>query len=411
MPAPRPLPTVSQAVLRVSERAQRAKPSAILAINARAKKLAAEGKDVVLFGAGEPDFPTPPHIRRATADAMEKGITRYTATSGIPELRRAIADRLQADRSLSYTPEDVIVTTGAKMALFELFQAVCDEGDEVLVLGPYWASYPEIIGLAGAKCVVVPTREEDGFLPDPELVRKALTPRTRVVLLNSPGNPTGAVFDQKSLEGLARVLEESNALVVSDDIYDRILFDGRPFTNFAQLGPEWKARTVVINGVSKTYAMTGFRIGWASGPREIISAMSRVQDQSTSSPTAFAQMGALSALTGPQDFVRPMVEEFQRRRDVIVKGLRALPGVTCQSPAGAFYALPSVKGLLGRRFEDRAITTPTQLCEMLLDKYSLALVPGEPFGANQSVRLSFATSLTEIERGLARLKTAVSALQ
>lgn len=397
--------------LRLAERVRRAQPSLILAINARAKALAAQGRDVVLFGAGEPDFPTPPHIRRATAEAMEHGFTRYTASNGLPDLRSAIAQTLRQDLGLGYTPEQVIVTTGAKMALYELFQATCEAGDEVVLLGPYWGSYADMVTLAGATPVVVPSRAADGFQPDPAKLARALGPRTRVVLVNSPSNPTGAVYDRATLEALATVMERTDALVVSDDIYEKILYDGRTFANLAQLSPAWHARTVVINGVSKAYSMTGFRIGWAAGPREVIAAMGRVQDQSTSNPTAFAQMGALAALQGPQEFVPAMVGEFQQRRDAIVERLNAIEGIDCPTPGGAFYVFPSVAGLLGRRFEDRVIQTPMQLCELLLERFGLALVPGEPFGVGDHVRLSFATSMNEIVRGLGRLKDGLAQLR
>ncbi len=391
---------------RLASRASGAQPSLILQLNARAKALAAAGRNIVFFAAGEPDFPTPAHVRRATAEAMEKGYTRYTATSGLIELRAAIARRMQADFGLTYEPEDLIVTSGAKMALYEVFQATCEPGDEVLVFAPYWASYPEIVALSGATPVFVPTFAEDGFLPDPDRVRRALTSRTRAVLLNSPGNPTGALFDRSTLEALARVLEDSGALVVSDDIYSRILFDGRRFQNLAQLSPEWKARTVVVNGVSKAYSMTGFRIGWAAGPRSIVSAMGCIQDQSTSSLTAFAQMGALAALDGPQDVVEAMTAEFEKRRDLLVPGLSAVEGVECPMPAGAFYAFPSIGKLLGRRFGDRRVDSAETLAEILLEEQDVALVPGDTFGAPEHLRLSFATSTSQVALGLQRLKEA-----
>jgi aspartate aminotransferase len=396
--------------VRLSSRAQRARPSLILGINARAKALIAGGRDVVLFGAGEPDFPTAPHIRQATTEAMERGQTKYTASSGVQELRDAVCQTLKRDLSLSYAPDEVIVTTGAKMALYELFQAVCDEGDEVILFGPYWSSYAEIVALAGATPVIVPTAAENGFQPDPERLRRALTARTRVVLLNSPGNPTGAVYDRATLEALATVIETTSALVVSDDIYDKIVFDGRRFSNLAQLSPSWRARTVVINGVSKAYSMTGFRIGWAAGPKPVIAAMGRIQDQSTSGPTSFAQAGALAALTGPQEFVAAMAREFEQRRDLIVAGLREIPGVTCSSPGGAFYVLPSVESLLRRRLEGRVIDSSSVLAEVLLDRFGVALVPGDPFGAPNHLRLSFATSTSEIQRGLGRLREGLLAL-
>lgn len=396
--------------LRIAARAQQVNPSAILSLNARVRAMVASGRDVVLFGAGEPDFPTPEHVRKATAAALEAGDTRYTASAGKAELREAICAAVRRDLGLGYAADEVVVTTGAKMALYELFQATCGPGDEVVLFGPYWASYPEMIGLAGARAVVVPTRTEDGFLPDPERLARALTPRTRCILLNSPGNPTGAVYDRGLLERLARVLERTSALVVSDDIYEKILFDGRRFSNLAQLSPGWRARTVIVNGVSKAYAMTGFRIGWAAGPKPVIAAMGRVQDQSTSGPAAFAQAGALAALTGPQAFLGPMAAEFQRRRDLVVAGLRAIPGVPCASPGGAFYALPSVAALLGRSFEGRPVRTSSSLCELLLERFAVACVPGEPFGAPGHIRLSFATSEAEIRRGLGRIAEGLAAL-
>ena len=396
--------------LRLSERASLARPSVIFGINSRAKALAATGRDIVLLGAGEPDFPTPRHILEATSDAMMHGMTRYTASNGITELRGAVAAAMRRDLQLAYTPEQVIVTTGAKMALYELFQAVCDPGDEVILLGPYWTSYAEIVVLAGARPVIVPTRADDDFLPDPDLVRRAITGRTRVLLLNSPGNPTGAVYDRQTLEALARVVEDTDALVVSDDIYEKILFDGRTFSNIAQLSPEWQARTVVVNGVSKAYSMTGFRIGWAAGPRDVIAAMGRVQDQSTSGPTAFAQAGALAALMGPQACVSEMAAAFAERRDVIVDALNAIPGVRCPSPAGAFYAFPSIAPYLGRRWEGVTIDSSTKLAELLLDRVGVALVPGEPFGAPEHLRLSFATSVEEIKRGVERMRSGFAAI-
>ncbi len=403
-----PVPSTPAGPQRLSTRALQASASIILAINARARDLIARGQDVVLFGAGEPDFPTPGHIVEATRKALADGMTRYTASNGIADLRAAIASGVERDLKLTYRPEEVIVTTGAKMALFEVLQATCEPGDEVLLLAPYWTSYAEMVVLAGARPVVVPARSEDAFLPDPDRIRAALTPRTRAIILNAPGNPTGAVYPRETLEQLARVLAPTNILVISDDIYEKILFDGRRFANIAQLGPEWQARTVVVNGASKAYSMTGFRIGWALGPREIIAAMGRIQDQSTSNPASFAQAGALAALTGPQDEVRARAAEFERRRDAMVGGLRSIPGLTCTSPGGAFYAFPSVAGVLRRPIAGQHVRTPTELAELLLDRFGLAVVPGEPFAAPEHLRLSFATSQAEIARGLARLGEALA---
>lgn len=394
---------------RLSQRALDVQPSATLAMNARAKALVSAGRDLVLFGAGEPDFPTPPHIIEATARALHEGRTRYTPTSGIPELRSAVATRLDRTLGLAYRPEDVIVTPGAKMALYELFQVLCAPGDEVVIFAPYWVSYPDMVRLAGGTPVIVPTRAEDDFLPDPARLAAALTPRTKLVILNSPGNPTGAVYPRETLEALTRVLEPTNAMIVSDDIYDRIRFDGRPLVNVAQF-PGWQDRTIIVNGVSKTWAMTGFRIGWAVGPSSVIAAMGRVQDQATSNATTFAQYAALAALQGPEESLGAMVDAFRERRDVMVSALRAIPGVTCPMPGGAFYALPSIAGVLGKKLGDRRITTDLELCEALLD-HGLALVPGTPFGAPGHVRLSYATSMEEIRKGLERLRVALSPMR
>jgi len=396
--------------LRISARAARAKPSSILSLMARAKALQKAGRDLVLFGAGEPDFPTPRHIRQAVTDAMEQGHTKYTQTPGIPELRDAVAAMTTRRLGVNYAADEVIVTTGAKMALYELFQATLDLGDEVVLFGPYWTSYVEMIGLAGGTAVIVPTRAEDGFRPDPSLLAAALSPRTRLVLLNSPSNPTGACFDRATLEALAVVIATTDALVVSDDIYDRITYDGRAFANLAQLGPEWRARTVIVNGTSKAYSMTGFRIGWAVGPKSIVAAMGKIQDQSTSGPTAFSQYGALAAVTGPQNVVEHMRAEFERRRDHLHAALVAIPGVRCTKPGGAFYAFPDVSELIERTLDGTRVATSAALSEWLLDKADVLVIPGESFGAAGFLRLSFATSQAELDKGVRRLAAAFGRL-
>lgn len=396
--------------IRLSSRSGRVQPSPTLALNARAKALQAEGKDLVAFGAGEPDFPTPAHIVEATVQALKDGQTRYTPSAGIPKLRAAIADQMKRGLGLEYKPEQVIVGTGAKMVLYELFQALLDEGDEVIVPAPYWVSYPDMVALAGGKSVIVQTSAADGFVPDPEKIRAAITPRTRAIVINSPSNPTGAVWPREALEAIARVLEGTDIVVISDDIYDRIIFDGRAFSNIAQLGAEWQERTVVVNGVSKAYAMTGFRIGWAAGPRALIGAMNKVQDQSTSGPTTCAQFGALAALTGPQEPVEQMRQAFSARRDVIVAGLNAIPGVECPNPGGAFYAFPSIASHLGKSYNGRVLDTDAAISEVLLEDFGLAVVPGEPFGAPGFLRLSYATSLDEIRKGVERLGKGLAAL-
>lgn len=401
------MPVVSQ----LSARARRIGASPTLALNARAKALQSAGVDVVSFGVGEPDFPTPAHIVEASVRALREGQTRYTPSAGIPALRAAIGDEMRGRLGIAYSPDEIIVTTGAKMALYEAFQALVEEGDEVIVPAPYWVSYPDMVALAGGRSVVVPSERADGFIPSIERIRRAVTPRTKAIVVNSPSNPTGAVWSRKALEELASLLAGTDIVVISDDIYDRILFDGTSFTNMAQLGPDWQARTLVVNGVSKAYSMTGFRIGWAAGPRWLIAGMGKVQDQSTSGPTSMAQHGALAALTGPQTAVEEMVRTFAERRDVIVGALNAIEGVECARPGGAFYAFPSIAPCLGRSFQGRRIETDVMLAETLLENFGLAVVPGTPFGASGFLRLSYATSTNEIRRGVERLAEGLSALE
>lgn len=396
--------------MKLAQRLKSAKPSPTLALNAKAKALAAQGQDVVGFVAGEPDFDTPEFIKQAAIDALKAGFTKYTATNGILELRQAICDKLQRENRLGYTPDQVLVCTGAKHALYNLFQALLDEGDEVLVVAPYWVSYPEMVMLAGGKPVILPTREEDGFSPDPELIRRALTPRTRALILNSPNNPTGAVLGRKALEGIAEAIKDHDCLVVSDDIYEKLLYTGE-FLNIGNVAPELVPRLVVINGMSKAFSMTGWRLGYAAGPKALIAGMGLVQDQSTSNASSIAQKAALAALQGPASSTDAMVAEYHARRDLFVAGLNALPGVHCRVPEGAFYVFPNIAGLLGRSYRGKILSSSMQVSELLLEDYKLAAMPGSAFGAEGFLRLSFVTSRENIARGLARLKDFVSELR
>jgi aspartate aminotransferase len=397
--------------MKLARRLSAIKPSPTLALNARAKALAAAGEDVVGFAAGEPDFDTPAHIKRAAVQALDEGFTKYTATAGIPELRAAICDKLKADNGLSYTPEQVVVSNGAKHCLYNFFQVLLDDGDEVIIFNPAWVSYPDMVALAGGKPVCVPTREEEGWVPDPELFARAITPRTRAVVLNSPSNPTGAVLSAEALTELARVVERHpNLMVVTDDIYEKLLYTGRPFVEVLNVAPHLADRTVVVNGLSKAFAMTGWRVGYAAGPKPLISAMQMLQDQSTSNVSSISQRAAVAALRGPMDTVDTMVREFLARRDLFVAGLRALPGVRLHAPDGAFYVFPSVHGLLGRKHRGKALEGSVHISQVLLDDYRLAAVPGEPFGGEGYLRLSFAASRATIEKGLARLRDFVGGL-
>ncbi|MBI4246911.1 MAG: pyridoxal phosphate-dependent aminotransferase [Candidatus Rokubacteria bacterium] len=376
-------------------------PSSTLAVQAKAKALRARGVDVISFGAGEPDFDTPDRIKEAALVAMRRGQTKYTDVGGIPELRAAVCTKFKRDQGLDYEPADVLVSVGAKHTLFNLAVALLNPGDEVLIPSPYWVSYPEQARLVGAVPVPVETAEATGFDLDPDRIRAAVTPRTKVVIINSPNNPTGAVFSRRALEAVARLAVERKLWVVSDECYEALTFEGRHIS-IAQLGPEIKARTLVVNTCSKAYAMTGWRIGYAAGPRELIRAMTDVQSQVTSNPCSIAQWAAVEALAGPQDEVATMAAEFDRRRRLIVEGLNAIPGVSCVMPKGAFYAFANVSGLFGPRRKGSAAVT-----EFLLDAARVAVVPGVDFGSDAHVRLSYATSAELIREGLARLRAAV----
>lgn len=390
--------------MKLAPRLEAVKPSATLSLNARAKSMMAQGADVVSFAAGEPDFETPDFVKNAAIEAIREGFTRYTATAGYLPLREAICQKLARENQLTFTPEQILVSNGAKQALYNFFQALLQEGDEVLIFSPYWVSYPDMVRLAGGTPVIVPTREEDGHAPSPQALQRALTPRTRAVILNSPSNPTGAMLSPEVLLGIAAAVREHDCLLVSDDIYEKLLYVPGPFRNIANVAPELRERTVVINGVSKAFAMTGWRLGYAAGPRPLIAAMQMVQEQSTSNASSVSQRAALAALQGPQEAIERMVVEYRARRDLIVAGLNAIPGVHCRSPEGAFYAFPNIQGLMGKRFNGRLIAGSMEASEILLDELQVAAVPGLPFGAEGFLRLSFATSRGNIEKGLARLK-------
>ncbi|PYM41789.1 MAG: aspartate aminotransferase [Candidatus Rokuibacteriota bacterium] len=398
----------------LAERLKTLAPSSTLAVQAKAKALRARGVDVISFGAGEPDFDTPERIKAAAIEAMRRGETKYTEVAGIPELRAAVCAKLKRDNGLEYEPDDVLVSCGAKHTLFNMAVAILNPGDEVLIPSPYWVSYPEQARLVGGVSVGVLTREGTGFDLDPERLAAAVTPRTKAIVLNSPNNPTGAVFSVEALEAVARLAVEADLLVVSDECYEALTFEGR-HVSIAALGPDVKARTLVINTCSKAYAMTGWRIGYAAGPRALIRAMTDVQSQVTSNPSSVAQWAAVEALAGPQDEVRTMVAEFDRRRHLIVDGLNRLDGVACARPRGAFYAFANVSGLFGRSSAGAAGTTrlggSLDVAAFLLEAARVAVVPGLDFGSDAHVRLSYATSDALIREGLARMDAAIRQLR
>jgi aspartate aminotransferase len=397
----------------LAQRLQTLAPSATLAVQAKAKALRAQGINVISFGAGEPDFDTPERIKDAAVSAMRRGQTKYTEVGGIPELRAAVCAKFKRDNGLDYEPADVVVSCGAKHTLFNMVVALIDPGDEVIVPSPYWVSYPEQVRLVGGVPVPVETREATGFDLEPDRVRAAVTPRTKVIILNSPNNPTGAVFSRGALEAVGRLALEHDLWLVSDECYESLTFEGR-HVSVASFGAEVKARTLVINTCSKAYAMTGWRIGYAAGPRPLIRAMTDVQSQVTSNPSSIAQWAAVEALAGPQDDVAKMAGEFDRRRRLIVAGLDALPGVRCPTPKGAFYAFANVSGLFGRTWKaaDRSVTLKGSLdvAAFLLEAARVAVVPGLDFGSDAHVRLSYATSDALISEGLARMDAAIRTL-
>jgi aspartate aminotransferase len=403
----------------LSARVRALKPSVTLALTAEAKARQAAGEDLVNFGAGEPDFDTPAFIKRAAIDALNRGFTKYTGTAGIPELREAIAAQVKRAQGLDYAPSQVLVSVGAKQSLFNLCQAVLDPGDEAIVPEPYWLSYPEMVQVAGGLSRFAPCSPEDGFQLRRQALEAAATERTRLLFINSPSNPTGAVLDESSLRGVADFLRDHpRVALASDDIYERLTYGGARPANVLSVAPELKERVVLVSGFSKTFSMTGWRIGYALGPQEIVAAMQKVQDQSTSSATSFVQSGALAALTGPRDEVEVPVEamrgEFDRRRIRMVELLRAIPGLSLVEPRGAFYALPSIQGLIGRRLAtaqgEQTVTSGESFCRLLLGR-GVAAIPGEPFGAPNHVRFSFALGMKDLERGLQRVAEMVSALR
>ncbi len=386
----------------LSRRASEVGESVTMAVTEKAAKLRAEGADVIPFSAGEPDFDTPEHIKAAAIEALRKGQTKYTAATGLPALRQAVATKFERDNGLSYDPAQIVVSCGAKHSLFNAVLAVLEEGDEAIIPAPYWVSYPEMVKGAGARPVIVPAAEAEDFKITPAKLRQAITPRTKVFFINSPSNPTGTVYTADELRALAEVAVEHDLLIISDEIYEKLCY-GTPFASIAAVHPEAKERTVVVNGASKVYAMTGWRIGYAAGPREIMAAAGRMQSQSTSNAATVAQYAALAALEGDQACVEVMRREYARRRDAMVERLRRLPGVTCAEPRGAFYAFPRVAALYGRKHRGTPVAGSAAFAETLLERARVATVPGAGFGDDGHIRLSYATSMEKVLEGLDRI--------
>jgi aspartate aminotransferase len=394
----------------LTERIKQIKPSPTLAIDTKAKAMLAQGIDIVNFGIGEPDFDTPDNIKEAAVKAIRDGFTRYTPVGGIPELKEAIIQKFKRDNNLDYKPEEIIVSCGGKHALYNLFQVLFERGNEVIIPTPYWVSYPPMVQLADATPVIVPTPESSGFKLTPETLKAHITPRTKGLILNSPSNPTGCVYSRQELEALAEVILSHKLLVVSDDIYEKILFDGLTFTNLAQLSPDLKKLTFILNGVSKTYAMTGWRIGYLAGDATVIKAMTNLQSQSTSNPTSVAQKAAVEAISGPQDTVATMVKEFAWRRDDILARVAKIPGLKCVKPGGAFYVFPNFSEYYKKIKPDAAGSFSDPLAAYLLEEAHVALVAGTGFGEDNCLRFSYATSRERIATGLERIGAALQKL-
>ncbi|MRR06992.1 MAG: pyridoxal phosphate-dependent aminotransferase [Deltaproteobacteria bacterium] len=396
--------------MKLADRVHRIQPSPTLVIDAKAKALKAEGIDIIGFGAGEPDFGTPLNIREAAKQAIDAGHTRYTPVGGTIELKDAIIAKLLRDNGLTFSRDQISVACGAKHSLYNISQALIQEGDEVIIPAPYWVSYPDQVLLAGGTPVFIQTDEKTSFKITPEQLEKAVTPRTKALILNSPSNPTGSSYSKEELQAIGTVCLRHDFIIISDDIYESLRYDGIPFDNIASAVPELIPRTIVVNGVSKTYAMTGWRIGYAAGPKDIIGAMTKMQSQSTSNPSSVAQKAAVEALDGPQDEVVMMRGEFEKRRTYIIERLNAIEGISCFRSTGAFYAFPNVSALYGKSFAGKTIRNSSELAAYFLDEARVAVVPGIAFGADNYIRLSYATSLENIRIGIDRIEKAVSDL-
>ncbi len=374
-------------------------PSSTLAITAKAKELKAQGHDVIGLGAGEPDFNTPQHIIDAATKSMMEGHTKYTPSAGLPQLKQAIVQKLKQDQGLDYKPSQVIVASGAKHALYTLFQAILDEGDEVMIPIPYWVSYPEQVKLAGGNPVYVEGKEENSFKITPEQLKEAITDRTKAVIINSPSNPTGMLYSKEELEAIGNVCLERGVLIVSDEIYEKLVYGQNKHVSIAEISPELKEQTIIINGVSKSHSMTGWRIGYAVGNEEIIKAMTNLSSHSTSNPTTMAQYGAIAAYEGPQDAVEEMRQAFEERLNIIYEKLTAIPGISCLKPQGAFYLFPNAK----EAAKMTGYSNVDDFATALLEEAMVAVIPGSGFGAPDNIRLSYATSLDQLEKAVERI--------
>ena len=394
-------------IMLLSKRVQAIQPSPTLAIDAKAKKLKAQGIDVISFGTGEPDFDTPQNIKDYAIDAINKGFTKYCPVAGTADLKNAIINKFKAENNLQYAQDEIIVSCGAKHSLYNVFQALFNDGDEVIIPAPYWVSYPDMAMLAGAKPVIIKTDDKNSFKITPDAISGVITEKTKALILNSPSNPTGGTYTREELAEIAKVCIEHKILIISDEIYEKLVYDNFKFCSIAEAAPEIKPQTLVINGGSKAFAMTGWRIGYTAGPKEIISAMTKIQSQSTSNPTSISLKAATEALNGPKESLELMRLEFEKRRNYIVERLNKIEGISCLLPSGAFYAFPNISKLLVKEYNDNLINTDIELADYLLDRAKVAVVPGTAFGAPGYIRFSYATSMKNIQEGIDRIEKAL----
>lgn len=393
--------------MRLAKRASLISPSLTLGITAKVNQMCASGADVIGFGAGEPDFDTPQYIKEEAIKALQAGFTKYTATSGIIELKEAISAKFKTDNNLKYLPQEIIVSCGAKHCLYNAIQVLCEPGDEAILASPYWISYVEMIKLSGAKPVIIKTREEENFKISPPELLKKITAKTKLLILNSPSNPTGVVYSKEELSSLAKIAVDKDIFVISDEIYEKLIYNGTQPISIASLGQQIKSRTLVVNGLSKTYAMTGWRIGYAAGPKDMISAMTNLQDHSTSNAVTFAQKAAVAALKGPQSDLENMRLEFKKRRDYMTAKLNSFKNISCQLPDGAFYVFANIAKLFGKN-KELPVKDSLSLAEFWLKKAKVAVVPGIAFGNDNYVRFSYATSFEKIKTGLDRIEKLIN---
>jgi len=390
--------------MELSKLARELKPSATLAITAKAKEMKSQGIDVIGFGAGEPDFDTPENIKEFAKRSIDNGFTKYTAASGIDELKNAIISRIKEDYNVEYEKKEIFVGSGAKHVLYNLFQVLLDLNDEVIIPAPYWVSYPEQVRIAGGKPVILKTEQSNGFKVKPSEIQNVITDKTKILVLNYPSNPTGVTFTKEELVEIANLAEKNDLIIISDEIYDKTLYSETKHTSFVQINDSIKDRTILVNGVSKTYSMTGWRIGYAAGNKKVLAAMNNLAGQSTSNPTSIAQKASVEAFSGPQDKVNEMVVEFKKRRDFICKELNNINGISCLVPDGAFYVFPDISYYFGKEYKNGKIENSVDFADFLLNEAKVAVVPGIEFGSDKNIRISYATSMHDIKEGIKRIK-------